>query len=148
MAARWPAAIPRKANSCSKRIAPLVTRLAASDIRLVRTWPPWSAAAPNRCCSTCWRQTPRSIRDSSSMLLQPRVARFSMASLRAKRRPPSRSAAPMNKTTTILRVDIDEIHSTGKSLMPEGFEKVIDKKSMANLLSFLQQAAVSQGAAK
>ncbi len=52
------------------------------------------------------------------------------------------------KTTTILRVDIDEIHSTGKSLMPEGFEKVIDKKSMANLLSFLQQAAVSPGAGK
>ncbi|HEX5471912.1 MAG TPA: HEAT repeat domain-containing protein, partial [Lacipirellulaceae bacterium] len=52
------------------------------------------------------------------------------------------------KTTTILRVDIDEIHSTGKSLMPEGFEKVVDKKSMANLLSFLQQAAVSKGTAK
>ncbi|HVT28599.1 MAG TPA: c-type cytochrome, partial [Lacipirellulaceae bacterium] len=55
---------------------------------------------------------------------------------------------PDEKTTTILRVDIDEMHSTGKSLMPEGFEKVIDKKSMANLLSFLQQAAASPGAAK
>jgi putative membrane-bound dehydrogenase-like protein len=54
-----------------------------------------------------------------------------------------------NKTTTILRVDIEDIHSTGKSLMPEGFEKVIDKKSMANLLAFLQQAAVAApGAAK
>jgi putative heme-binding domain-containing protein len=58
-----------------------------------------------------------------------------------------------NKTTTILRSDIDDIHSTGKSLMPEGFEKVIDKKAMASLISFLQQAAASQptmiqGAAK
>ncbi len=55
---------------------------------------------------------------------------------------------PENKTTTILRVDIDDIHTTGKSLMPEGFEKLIDKKSMANLISFLQQSAGSQGAKK
>jgi putative membrane-bound dehydrogenase-like protein len=53
-----------------------------------------------------------------------------------------------NKTTTVLRVDIEDIHSTGKSLMPEGLEKVIDKKSMLNLLGFLQQAAASQGTAK
>ena len=32
--------------------------------------------------------------------------------------------------------------------MPEGFEKTIDKKSMANLITFLQQAAGSQGAKK
>jgi putative membrane-bound dehydrogenase-like protein len=55
---------------------------------------------------------------------------------------------PEDKTTTILRVDIDDIHTTGKSLMPEGFEKTIDKKSMANLITFLQQAAGSQGAKK
>jgi putative heme-binding domain-containing protein len=55
---------------------------------------------------------------------------------------------PDNKVTTILRVDIDDIHSTGKSLMPEGLEKVIDKKSMTNLIAFLKQAAASQGAAK
>ncbi len=55
---------------------------------------------------------------------------------------------PENKTTTVLRVDIDDMHNTGKSLMPEGFEKLIDKKSMANLLAFLQQAAGSQGANK
>src|SRR5262249_36488844 len=53
-----------------------------------------------------------------------------------------------NKTTTILRADIDDIRSTGKSLMPEGFEKVVDKKSMADLLSFLQQSAVAQPSAK
>lgn len=57
---------------------------------------------------------------------------------------------PENKTTTVLRVDIDidGMHNTGKSLMPEGFEKLIDKKSMANLLAFLQQAAGTQGAGK
>jgi len=55
---------------------------------------------------------------------------------------------PENKTVTVLRVDIDDIHSTGKSLMPEGLEKVIDKKSMVNLIGFLQQAAASQGTAK
>jgi putative heme-binding domain-containing protein len=55
---------------------------------------------------------------------------------------------PENKTVTVLRVDIDDIHSTGKSLMPEGLEKIIDKKSMSNLIGFLQQAAASQGAGK
>jgi putative heme-binding domain-containing protein len=61
---------------------------------------------------------------------------------------------PENKTTTVLRVDIDDIHSTGKSLMPEGFEKIIDKKAMANLMTFLQKSAAagapsaSTGAAK
>ena len=55
---------------------------------------------------------------------------------------------PENKTTTILRVDIDEMHNTGKSMMPEGFEKLIDKKSMADLLTFLQEAAKTAGAGK
>jgi putative heme-binding domain-containing protein len=52
-----------------------------------------------------------------------------------------------NKTTTVLRVDIEEMHSSGKSLMPEGFEKLIDKKSMADLLSFLKEAAAHAGTA-
>jgi putative heme-binding domain-containing protein len=56
---------------------------------------------------------------------------------------------PDNKVTTVLRVDFDgEMHSSGKSLMPEGFEKVIDKKSMANLIAFLQKAAAGQGTGK
>jgi putative heme-binding domain-containing protein len=46
-----------------------------------------------------------------------------------------------NKLATILRVDIEEMQNTGKSLMPEGFEKTIDKSSMADLMTFLQQAA-------
>jgi putative heme-binding domain-containing protein len=53
-----------------------------------------------------------------------------------------------NKTTTVLRVDIDEIQNTRRSLMPDGFEKTIDKQAMANLLTFLQQAAAEQGEAK
>jgi putative heme-binding domain-containing protein len=50
------------------------------------------------------------------------------------------------KTTSVLRVDIEEIHNSGKSLMPEGFEKVIDKQAMANLLAYLRQAATKEGA--
>lgn len=46
-----------------------------------------------------------------------------------------------NTLTTVLRVDIDDFRSTGKSLMPEGFERTIDKQSMADLLTFLQQFA-------
>jgi putative membrane-bound dehydrogenase-like protein len=55
---------------------------------------------------------------------------------------------PEKKTTTILAVDIDEINSTGKSLMPEGFEKLIDKQAMADLLEFMKQAAAAQGEKK
>jgi putative membrane-bound dehydrogenase-like protein len=53
-----------------------------------------------------------------------------------------------NKMSTVLRVDIEEMQSTGKSLMPEGFEKTIDKRAMADLLAYLQEAAASEGAAK
>ncbi len=43
-----------------------------------------------------------------------------------------------NKTVTILRTNIDELSSTGKSLMPDGFEKKITPPEMAALLAFLQ----------
>lgn len=43
-----------------------------------------------------------------------------------------------NKTDTILRTNIVEIFSTGKSLMPEGFEKKINLQEMADLIAFLQ----------
>jgi putative heme-binding domain-containing protein len=49
-----------------------------------------------------------------------------------------------NKTTTVLRVDIEEIKNSGKSLMPEGFEKVIDKQAMADVLAYLRQAAKNE----
>ncbi len=38
---------------------------------------------------------------------------------------------------TVLRTNIDEIVSSGKSLMPEGFEKTISKEEMADLIAFL-----------
>jgi len=40
-------------------------------------------------------------------------------------------------TDTVLRSDVDEMHSTGMSLMPEGLEKQIDVESMADLLAYL-----------
>jgi putative heme-binding domain-containing protein len=53
-----------------------------------------------------------------------------------------------NKLTTVLLVDIEDRQNSGKSLMPEGFEKLIDKSSMADLLSYLQQAAAAEAAAR
>jgi putative membrane-bound dehydrogenase-like protein len=50
------------------------------------------------------------------------------------------------KLTTVLRVDIEDMRNTGKSLMPEGFEKLIDKSSMADLLTYLQKAAAAEAA--
>jgi putative heme-binding domain-containing protein len=38
---------------------------------------------------------------------------------------------------TVLRVNIDELRSTGLSFMPEGLEKQIDLQSMADLLAYL-----------
>ena len=43
-----------------------------------------------------------------------------------------------NQTETVLRADIDEIQSTGQSLMPEGLEKGINLQEMADLLAFLK----------
>jgi len=43
---------------------------------------------------------------------------------------------------TLLRRDIEEIKNSGKSLMPEGFEKKLNHQQMADLLAFL--AAVNQ----
>jgi putative heme-binding domain-containing protein len=44
---------------------------------------------------------------------------------------------PNDVQETILRDDIAEIASSGKSLMPEGFEKKISPQEMADLLAFL-----------
>jgi putative membrane-bound dehydrogenase-like protein len=43
------------------------------------------------------------------------------------------------KKQTILRQDIDELAATNKSLMPEGFEKLLSRKDLTNLLEFLTQ---------
>jgi putative heme-binding domain-containing protein len=43
-----------------------------------------------------------------------------------------------NVRDAILRIDIDEMRSTGLSLMPEGLEKEIDLPAMADLLEYLR----------
>lgn len=48
-----------------------------------------------------------------------------------------------DETVTILRRDIDEIASTGKSLMPEGLEKNITVPEMASLIAYLKAAAAT-----
>jgi putative membrane-bound dehydrogenase-like protein len=45
-----------------------------------------------------------------------------------------------NATDTVLRIDIEQLKSTGMSLMPEGMEKQIDQAAMADLLTFLMAA--------
>jgi putative heme-binding domain-containing protein len=44
-----------------------------------------------------------------------------------------------NATETIPRADIETLESTGMTLMPEGFEKAIDKQSLADLIAYLRQ---------
>lgn len=43
-----------------------------------------------------------------------------------------------NATETVLRVDIENLKSTGLSLMPVGMEKQVDKQGMADLLEYLK----------
>jgi putative heme-binding domain-containing protein len=42
------------------------------------------------------------------------------------------------KEDTVLRSEIDELSSTGKSLMPEGLEQDITREQMADLLAFVK----------
>jgi putative membrane-bound dehydrogenase-like protein len=43
-----------------------------------------------------------------------------------------------NQTDTVLRQDVEEVRSTGVSLMPEGLEKTVTVEEMADLLNFLK----------
>lgn len=43
-----------------------------------------------------------------------------------------------NASDTVLRIDIDQLKSTGLSLMPEGLEKQVDEQTMADLLEYLK----------
>jgi putative heme-binding domain-containing protein len=43
---------------------------------------------------------------------------------------------------TILRDQIEEVQTTGKSLMPEGLEKQLSKQDLADLVAYLQASAV------
>ena len=51
-----------------------------------------------------------------------------------------------NKTETILRVQIEELASSGKSLMPDGLEKDITRQDMADLIAWLQSNQTTQPA--
>ena len=51
-----------------------------------------------------------------------------------------------NQTDTILRADIDEVKSSGLSLMPEGVEKNISVQEMADLIRFLKDWRYLDGA--
>jgi putative membrane-bound dehydrogenase-like protein len=51
-----------------------------------------------------------------------------------------------DQSESILRTDIDEIQSTGQSLMPEGLEKGITVEEMADLLNFLKNWRYLDGA--
>jgi putative heme-binding domain-containing protein len=51
-----------------------------------------------------------------------------------------------NQTDVVLRQDIDEIQSTGVSLMPDGLEKTIRVQEMADLLNFLKNWRYLNGA--
>ncbi len=53
---------------------------------------------------------------------------------------------PEGKNVTLLRRDIDELVSTGKSLMPVGLEKNIDQQQMADLISYLKNWRYVDGA--
>lgn len=44
---------------------------------------------------------------------------------------------PDGTSETVLRINIDELRSTGMSFMPEGLEKQIDLQAMADLLAYL-----------
>lgn len=47
------------------------------------------------------------------------------------------------KQETLLRSELDELVSSGQSLMPEGFEKLIDHQKMADLIAFLKSSEAS-----
>lgn len=45
---------------------------------------------------------------------------------------------PENKSLDLLRADVESVQSTGVSLMPEGFEKHLSQRQMADLISFIK----------
>jgi putative membrane-bound dehydrogenase-like protein len=53
-----------------------------------------------------------------------------------------------DESVTILRRDIEEMATSGKSLMPEGLEKSIGVQEMANLLAYLREAATGDSNAE
>ena len=50
------------------------------------------------------------------------------------------------QSDVVLRQDVEEIRSTGQSLMPEGLEKSVSVDQMADLLAFLKNWRYLDGA--
>ena len=48
-----------------------------------------------------------------------------------------------NQEDNILRSEIEEIASSGKSLMPEGLEQKITPQDMADLIAYLKKTAIA-----
>jgi putative heme-binding domain-containing protein len=42
------------------------------------------------------------------------------------------------KTESILRTDIEELRSTGKSLMPDGLEKDLSHQDLADVIEYVR----------
>jgi putative heme-binding domain-containing protein len=53
-----------------------------------------------------------------------------------------------NRRHAIPRSDIEELTSSGKSLMPDGFEKEVSRQQLADLIAYLQKPHVSAKPAK
>jgi putative heme-binding domain-containing protein len=53
-----------------------------------------------------------------------------------------------SENNTILRSNIDQLTGTGKSLMPEGFERNITKEEMQHLIAFLQSSQVPKASTR
>jgi putative membrane-bound dehydrogenase-like protein len=47
------------------------------------------------------------------------------------------------KEQILLRADLDELQSTGKSLMPEGLEKDLSKQDLADVMAYVAQTGLS-----
>ena len=45
------------------------------------------------------------------------------------------------KPQVILRTDLEELYSTGKSAMPDGFEKDLKPQDLADVIAYLQAVA-------
>ncbi len=55
-------------------------------------------------------------------------------------------AQPDGKSLSILRSDVEELHSDGKSLMPVGVERTIPPQDMADLIAFIKNWRYLDGA--
>jgi putative heme-binding domain-containing protein len=50
-------------------------------------------------------------------------------------------ARPDGKREVLLRIDIEQLASSGKSFMPEGLEKDLSPQDLADVIAFVQNTA-------